>query len=148
MTQTESKTIWQKILKIDYRIIYAIYLGVIAIFVITPIGLPIPITEQTRNAFDFAVNELQAGDVVVYDTQWGRGSLSTEPGGRVVAAHLLGKGVKLICVGTLSSANPYAMDSLELYVNEHIAKGNLPEGLAYGKDWVYIAPLGLSLIHI
>jgi hypothetical protein len=147
MTTTgEKKTIWQRLDNLDYRIIYIIYVVVLAVFVITPIGLPVPITQQTKNAYNFVENDLHPGDIVVIDTQWGRGSLSTEPGGLAICGHLLKKGVKLICTGTTSSANPYPMDSLKAYVGKMIQKGLLPAGLEYGKDWVYIAPLGLGEI--
>jgi len=147
MKQTkENKTIWQKILTVDYRIIYAIYLAVLTIFVITPIGLPVPITQQTRDAYNYVENEIQPGDMIVVDTMWSRGSLSTEPGGLVTCAHLLSKGAKLICVGTLASASPYSMDSLEAYIENLEKKGLIQPGLEYGKDWIYIAPLGLGEI--
>jgi hypothetical protein len=140
----EERSIWAKIAFIDFRVIYIIYILVLSVFVITPIGLPIPIREMTKIAVNYVETEIEPGDVVVVDVSWARGSLNTEPLGLVLCGHLLEHGAKILATRGSIHASPYPMDSLKAYVEKWTRAGKLPEGLEYGKDWVYIAPLGLG----
>ena len=61
---TEEITIWEKLENIDRRIIYLLLWIVVLWPLLSPIGLPVSISAETRVAYRF-IEDLPAGSVVV-----------------------------------------------------------------------------------
>lgn len=66
----EKESIWSKLLSIDRRILYWILVVLIIIPLVTPLGLPIPISDATRKFYD-VLNSLPEGSVVILDNSAG-----------------------------------------------------------------------------
>ena len=98
--------------RLDRRFIFLLVAAALGIFLYLPFALPTTIDPEVRSFFD-AVDELEAGDVVVISSDYGP---STEPEIRYmhenVLYHLFYKDCRVICVGFW----PYGPDMTEKYV--------------------------------
>jgi len=90
---------WQKLLRIDKRVIYLILFVVVSYPLLRPVGLPLTVGRETKGVYDY-IEKLQPGDVVVMSFDYSPSSFAEQhPQAVAVLNHLMRKpGVKIICV--------------------------------------------------
>jgi len=138
---SEKKDIWQKLERIDRRIIYALIIFSIAIPIARPIGLPIQIGVPTRAAYNY-INSLPTGTVVLCGLETSAaGYPSQGPQMQAYAQHMLDKGMKLVFVSGFVDG-PIQVD-IKLFKSLDL------RGKTYGVDYVnlgYLAggPTGMA----
>jgi len=113
---------------VDRRVIWWILVIVIAFAYINPLGLPIMVSETTKDSYD-ALDELKAGDKVIV-TIIGPGILDEQgPTYTLVIKWLLEKGVKIVF---LSTFGPEEAPIIEYYASET----KMRTDFVYGSDFV------------
>ena len=123
----------QRLGRIDNRIIYTLLILVLVYPLARPIGLPISVSEYTRNSYE-VIDSLQAGDVVLFDVAYSvAGAGDVEPQALAVTRHLFSKGVKIIFVAYVVEG-PQIVEMNLLSVPE-------AEGKVYGEDYVNLGYL-------
>lgn len=92
-------SVWQKLLRIDRRIIYLILFVAVSYPLLRPVGLPLTVGRETRGVYDY-IEKLQPGAVVVVSFDYSPSSYAEQhPQAVAVMNHLMRKpGVKIICV--------------------------------------------------
>jgi len=63
--KVEQKTMWDKLGSIDYRIIYAIFLVLMVIPVLSPLGIPMKVSPNTQTYYD-NIMKLPKGSVILF----------------------------------------------------------------------------------
>ena len=124
-------SLWQRLVQIDRRIIYIILVIVTVVPMIRPLGLPIPISKDTRQFYD-GMKAAPDGSVVVIDWEVRFGRPTWNMLLEDVFKHLLTKNVKIINVSFDRS-----LEGGE--VNEIVTRKIDPEksfGKKYGIDYV------------
>lgn len=118
---------WEKILKIDPRVIYLVMLLAVALPLIRPIGLPMAIVDTTVQAYE-EIDKLQPGSRVFmsFDCSPG-GAAELEPVAYAVLAHFLEKDIKVYGTTSVPEAISLTNRGLEFYEKD---------GRDYGKDYV------------
>jgi len=116
-----------------------IYILVLGIPFIRPIGIPLQISEGTRDMYN-ALEALKPGDVVLYAWTIDLSAWSElGPGMVAIAAHILSKpDVKLIMVGEL--ATPLCYERIIDTIRNTISKDLF--GKEYGKDYCILMTAG------
>jgi len=111
-------------------VIYAILFLITAIPLLHPLGLPISVSQTTRNFFEI-IDGIEEGDIIFFDINFGPGSWP-ENGPQAVAVikHIWSKGGKILFF-SLSSDGP------QMYL-KMMSKIIPPAGYEYGADWVYL----------
>ncbi|MCX8168680.1 MAG: hypothetical protein N3E39_00430 [Candidatus Methanomethylicia archaeon] len=128
-----SVTIWEKLERIDSRIIYLILWIVILWPFIYPIGLPVTISPSTI-AYAKAIDELPSGAMVVVSFDFSFGALG-ELYPLVVATmhHLFTKPIKLAIIAIWSDG-PVLADM----VLKELKPDGPPYNKKYGVDWIFL----------
>lgn len=123
--------ILQKIQEIPRSVIYVTILIFMIIPTLYPLGLPVPVSEQTK-AFYAAVDSLKPGNVILELLDYSSGSVPIhEPGAIVVGKHAVQKKAKIV-YATIT------MEGTDMYVNL-MKRLNLQQyGYVYGKDYVFL----------
>lgn len=117
-----------KAFDIDVRIIYGLFVLCVLIPLIKPIGLPLTITDSTRDAHDFTAS-IPADSVVLYSIEIGPSNEAENlPQAVAMLQHSAMLGHKILMVTFDPSAGPY-LDRIAENVLE-------PTGLVYGEDFV------------
>ncbi|HHY17673.1 MAG TPA: hypothetical protein GX524_06305, partial [Firmicutes bacterium] len=118
---------WEKILKVDPRIIYFIMLLGISIPLISPLGLPLAVVDTTTQAFD-EVEKLNPGDRVLMSFDYSPGGAAElDPISHALLTHFLRKDVKVYAVASVPEGTMFAQRNLAIYEDA---------GKVYGKDFV------------
>ncbi len=106
-----SVNIIQKMGNIDKRVLYILLVLVLLIPMVSPLGLPISISDATRQSFD-AIDELGAKDTVIVDFgYYVDGAPDVEPIVIPIFKQLFSKGVKIVALGMKDHA-PMLADKL------------------------------------
>ncbi|MEX0974490.1 MAG: hypothetical protein WD024_03930 [Bacillota bacterium] len=101
----------RKLGEVDSRVLYVLLVLALLIPMIKPLGLPLNVSDSTRISFEI-LDKLGPGDKVVFDFgYYVDGAPDVEPQAVALFDHLLGKGVKIICV-SLKSHGPIIVDRL------------------------------------
>ena len=120
----------EKIEKVDSRYIWLILLALYAIPVIQPIGIPLPISQQTKTFYD-RIMRLKSGDIVMWEISSRLAMISEqEPGVTAVSKHLFSRKIK-VAYFCFETEGPVFL--------ELIMRGVSPEtrfGAKYGEDYV------------
>ena len=129
--KSNDKDIIERISKIDRRVIYWLFIIIVAFPHIRPFGLPLAVTEYTESFYDKIENNYEAGDVCIYSLDVTLSS-SAELGGGVVASvrHLSRKGIKIVAYSG-SPEGPLIFDSLMKPALD-------AAGYEYGVDYTYL----------
>jgi hypothetical protein len=124
----KSVSIWQKLLRIDKRVIYLILFVAVSYPLLKPVGLPLTVGRETKGVYDY-IEKLQPGDVVVVSYDYGPSSYAEQhPQAVAVMNHLMRKpGVKIICVAFWEQGAMLA---------EEILNSIDTQGKQYGTDFV------------
>jgi hypothetical protein len=125
-----SDTIWDKMQRIDRRILYWILFVVLCIPFISPLGLPIEIAPSTRDLYDGVIG-LEEGDVCIINICFGVSAWTDcMPATIVCAKAALRQGAKLIVWGAYTDID-MSWDRLYSKVPDFADK-------EYGVDYVYL----------
>lgn len=117
----------RKLGETDSRVLYVLLVAVLLIPMVKPLGLPLSVSDTTRTSFEI-LDKLKPGDVVAFDFgYYVDGGPDVEPQAVALFDHLLGKGVKIICL-SYRSHGPMIVDRL---VAPYEA-----DGKKYGVDFV------------
>jgi hypothetical protein len=133
---SENKTIVDRFLDLDRRIIYVIVIICLAAPLLNPWGLPIAVSNLTQD-FHNEVQALQPGDVVVLACDIESGMLGTNlPQAIVTAKELWDKpGIKILQVAFYRADGAINFETLVKPVVEDESKKK------YGVDWVNLGYL-------
>lgn len=116
-------------------ILYILIIACVAYAIVAPMGLPIPISKETRALYDF-VETIPAGKTVYIGFDYQASSLAEiEPSAIALSRHCFRRGLKIVGAGiTTESGN-----LMERVMN--VVKQDFPN-LVYGADWVNIGYKG------
>ncbi|MBS7648616.1 hypothetical protein KEJ17_03095 [Candidatus Bathyarchaeota archaeon] len=126
-------TIIDKLEKLDSRIIYILILIFTILPLVYPIGLPIPISSEVKQAYEF-IEKIPSGSVVLIGDEFTAPSW-TELGPSYIAVlkHLIKKDIKFVKMSYFSAEAPAAFDSMiKPRIQSYLDKYNYK----YGEDWV------------
>jgi hypothetical protein len=130
---SEEKTIWDKLQTIPRELIYILVIISMIVPLLNPLGLPIPISPQTRTLFE-SLETLQQGDVFVQFVDYSAGSMSFhEPGFIAVTYEAVQKGAKLVMLS--SAVEGPLMYDIAINKMKPFLDG---AGYVYGTDYVYL----------
>lgn len=120
----------KSILNPDRRVVYLFVLVALLIPLIKPLGLPIPVSAETRNAYDF-INKLGPSSKVLLSIDYGP-SVAAEltPEAYIILKHLSQKGIKAYVITTSAEGDKLAAG----IVNDVFSA----QGKKYGEDHVYL----------
>jgi len=123
---------WVKLGQLDRRVLYWAMFLLLIVPYISPLGLPIPITEGTVALYEFIEKNISEEDVVVFNISAGVSAWpEVLPGMIAIMRHLVQKGAKIVVWGVGHMDIPITWEKI---------KSETP-GLAkykYGEDYVFI----------
>lgn len=120
---------WEKILKIDPRIIYLVMILCISVPLIKPLGLPLSIVNTTVQAYE-EVEKLQPGSKVLMSFDYSPGGAAElDPIARALVMHFLQKDLKVYAIASVAEGTMYAQKNMEIYADA---------GKVYGEDFVVL----------
>ncbi|HIE23044.1 MAG TPA: hypothetical protein EYP68_02315 [Candidatus Korarchaeota archaeon] len=106
-----------------------------AIPLIRPLGLPIVISESTKDFYD-TIDKLDPGDVVLFDIGFGAGGYPTlGPASIAVLKHCFSKGLKVVIMATSQEGTMMYPLIMEKVKPEEVY------GAKYGEDFVFLGYL-------
>jgi hypothetical protein len=127
------QTIWQKMQKIDTRILYVVLLLFVSVPLLFPIQLPIIPAEQTRQAYETIEHVADESNVkpALVDSQWSASTRGeNEWQTRALIQHLMIKHIPFIVV----PGDPQAPQLMNAIINDYKTK----YGYVYGKDYIIV----------
>jgi uncharacterized membrane protein (UPF0136 family) len=121
-------SVWQKLVNLDVRILWVLLVVALLVPMVNPIGLPLPMKEETKAGFDYA-ESLPAGAYVLMSINVSpMGEPEVWPSAIAQFRHFMNKGFRIILVNTVPEGTMYA---------EKLWKEYGPEkDYEYGKDVV------------
>jgi hypothetical protein len=115
-------------------IYFLIIVGAMCYIQIYPLGLPVPITQLSRDTYA-AVDALNEGDIILMDQGYGAGTIAShEPGFVAVFKHAMKKGAKVVMVSTSVEA-PLLFEQALRKINPE------SKGYVYGEDYIHFGYL-------
>ncbi len=122
----------QRLGSLDSRIIYALLVVVLFVPLLRPLGLPLNITDNTKQMYD-VIDTLKEGDTVhIHLAYLIQASAEVEPQATAVLQHLFDKGVKVIFAGVNVDCGTNA---------EKLTKVHEEAGKVYGVDFINLGML-------
>jgi hypothetical protein len=118
---------FQKLLKLDARIIYLIMLVGIAIPLVNPLGLPLQIADATRSAFQQVDSLPKDAKVLMSFDYSAGGAAELDPIAGALLSHFLRKDAKIYAVASVAEGSMFAQSNLKAYE---------AAGKVYGADYV------------
>mgnify|MGYP007084709166 CR=1 FL=1 len=129
-----SKSIWSKITEVDRRVLYWVMFIALAIPFISPLGMPVPVTEMTKAVYD-KVESLGPKNIALFSIAGGVSAWpEIAPSMVAVMRHLVKKEVKIVVWGFFTDQD-ITLDMITSNVPE------LKTKYKYGEDWVYMGYL-------
>lgn len=126
-----SKNIWSKIAEVDRRVLYWVMFIALAIPFISPIGLPVPVTETTKAVYD-KIDTLGPKNIALFSIAGGVSAWpEIAPSMVAIMRHLVKREVKIVAWGFFVDQD-ITMDMIISNVPE------LKTKYKYGEDWVYM----------
>ncbi|MCS7364087.1 MAG: hypothetical protein NDF54_01445 [archaeon GB-1867-035] len=125
-------SIFQRLGRLDPRVFFTLLIFAVAIPIISPLGLPVPITQPVLDAYNYIEN-LPEGSVVLYSMSVAGGGWD-DVGGGVIATmqHLFSRPVKIIIFSYFADSVPWVEYTLN-NIDKH--------GKKYGEDYVWLGYL-------
>jgi len=128
----KNNSLWEKIVRIDNRIILAILFGGVILTQLNPIGLPVPIMATTRWLFEGIENHAKPGSVVLIDNEVAPGLLyENGQGSAAVMTHIFSKPDIKIIVTHFSPQSPIMFSTMQ-----DLGWLDIPADKKYGEDYV------------
>ena len=123
-------SLWQRLERLDRRIVFLFVFVFVSIPVIVRLDLPIPSSKEVDDFYE-AIEALQPGDVVFFPADFDPGSLAElEPMMDSALQHLFRKNCRVICF-TLWDTGPGVVDRI-------LREGAEAAGKKYGEDYVFL----------
>ncbi len=121
---------YQRLMKIDQRILYlTMFLGIAGVMFF-PIGLPVPAEESTLASWDY-INALPADSVVLYSFDTSASAMTeTKPPAEVLLRRSFELGHKVVMISTTADSNSLSSLWIDPIIEEL--------GKVYGKDVVHL----------
>lgn len=125
--------IFERLQKIDRRIIYILLLVVCAVPLVRPIGLPVLINDRTRTVYDIIEELDPAKDIMLLSFDYSPGAgLDAHAVPVAVVEHLAMRGIKFVCVSFVAEG-PMMADLIIEKLEDR--------GLIYGTDFANLGYL-------
>jgi hypothetical protein len=129
---SENVSIWNRLANLDSRVVYLLYLGIMFVIALQPIGLPLQIGEQSTITYNF-IEDLPPGSTVGYlidldAMAWMQGG----PPGIAYGNHVFEKDFKVIMWSTVPDAVSLTIKTLDIVQPEE------KFGKVYGEDYIYL----------
>lgn len=120
---------WQRIERVDRRVIYVLVLILVSLPLWFPIGLPVPVAKETHDFFD-AIDALPSESYVVFGYDYGPASApELQPMAEAGLFHARERGLRIVIVCFWATGAPLAVNAARLIYGD--AFPNVPE---YGQD--------------
>ena len=121
---------YDRMMRIDRRIIYLCMTLAVAIPLIVPLGMPVQVSEETRGFYQH-IEDLEAGDIVLFSFDY-EGDVMAElnPMSIAALAHLFRQDVRVVSVTMYAGGTGIAQDILDAAAAEF--------GKEYGIDYVFL----------
>jgi hypothetical protein len=126
------KSIWQRLLDIDHRLLASLVFIILTIIMLNPISVPFPISTYGQQYYDF-VEEIPSGTLVGFmlaDTPSTRPQL--EPATVITIATLWEKDCPILFWNNRELSEPIYYDYIDM------AKDMVDREIVYGTDYVYL----------
>lgn len=131
--ESEDRTIWDRIQTIPRWVLYILVIISMIIPLLNPLGLPIPISPQTRTMYS-SLETLQDGDVFIMFLDYTAGSMAFhEPGFLAVAYQTIQQGAKMVILST-AVEGPMMYNLMLPKLQSSLDSA----GYIYGEDYVYL----------
>lgn len=128
---TEETSLGERLENIPVWFYFILIILGMSVIAVTPLGLPIPVTEQTRASYQ-VIENLEEGDNLLINAGYSAGVLALmEPGFVVVFKHAMQRGVNIIVFST-AVAGPMLFERALEKINPEA------QGYEYGKDYVHL----------
>lgn len=106
---------FEKLGQIDNRIIYVLFILAILIPLVTPLGLPVSVSQHTKQAYE-VIDSLQPGDTVIIDIGISySGAGDVLPQTVAMLKHLMSKDVNVIFTGVQMDSSKIIEDLIKPY---------------------------------
>lgn len=129
-TPAPQPTIWDKLQRIDRRILYLILLFVVAYPTLFPVNIPSPVTPMSRALWD-TINQTPPDKVILLSSTWDRGTRGESQGQfDAILAHIMKKRIRFL----LNSFTPAGPANAKRRIEEVSKKFGFD--YQYGRDWV------------
>jgi len=123
-------SLMEKLNNLDRRIIYLLAWVVVFVPLINPMGLPIPISQDARDWYNFIDNEVEAGDVILFSPMYGvSGMPELFPMSVATMKQLMSKDATIVVV-SFWTEGPLVFNQLLDQVDP------ADYGYVYGEDWI------------
>ena len=136
-------SIIDRIDNINPQIIYIILFILVALPLVRPFGLPVPVTQYTRDVYNL-IEELPPGGVVYFSPNYGpAGDPTFGSAARAIAQHIFNRPLRVIFMS-------YAVNG-PLMVDHTLERIDIPPDKEYGVDYVnlgYIAGMETAMASI
>jgi hypothetical protein len=116
-------------------ILYTLIIVLVGYATVSPIGLPIPVSQHTRTLYDF-VETLNPGDTVYIGFDYGATNLAEiQPAAVALSWHCFSRDVRIIGAGTTTESGNMMNRVMDIVLKDFPDK-------EYGVDWVNIGYKG------
>jgi hypothetical protein len=130
MMEENEMSFFDKLDKVDPRLIYILVFLIVSLPLIRPLGLPISMSPMTIAFYD-AVEKVKSGDVVVVSIDYSAASSPEQyPQTKAVIHHLATKGAKIIGLGFWADGTPFIDNAFKAVF------GKSKDHPKYGTDFV------------
>ncbi len=111
------------------RVLYVLIIVCVVYATIWPLGLPVPISKETRDLYDF-IEQIPAGSAVYLGFDYeASGIAEMEPCANALVRHCFSKDLRLICAGLTAPASDLIKRVMNAVSDDYPDK-------EYGVDWV------------
>ncbi len=118
----------------DY-VLYILIIACVAYAIISPIGLPIPISKETKVLYDF-VETIPPGKTVYVGFDYYASSLAEmEPAAIALIRHCFSRNIRVLCAGITTESGSLIQRAMDVVLVDYPDK-------EYGKDWVNLGYKG------
>ncbi|MFO7941961.1 MAG: hypothetical protein R6U92_04885 [Bacillota bacterium] len=116
-----------RLANIDRRVLYVIILVLVAWPLISPIGLPVSISQRVVDAYE-TVESLEEGDTIVWSFDYTvGGGPDCHPQTQAVWKHLARKNIRVVCVSFVPEGSQFSREMVTLWEQQ---------GKVYGEDMI------------
>ncbi len=113
------------------HILYVLIIASVAYAIISPIGLPIPVSKETQALYDF-INTIPAGKAVYMGFDYQASSMAEiEPNAIALLRHFFSRDVKVVMAGITADSGALVERAMDVVLKDFPDK-------KYGTDWVNI----------
>jgi len=117
------------------KVLYILIIVCVSYAIIAPIGLPIPISKETKALYDF-VNTILPGKTVYIGFDYQASSLAEiEPSAVALVRHCFSRHIKVLCGGITTESGNLVQRVMDIVLKDYPDK-------IYGTDWVNIGYKG------